>query len=118
MSSRRPSPFSWSIVTILAAIAVASNASAHGSLAGEGLSVRNASASLVFVDFHINHAMSDVDLCVYDVRGHRLATLVHGQIGAGDHRLEFSGRGHSAGVYFARLVTEHGTYVKKFVLRR
>ncbi len=103
---------------IFVSMAIASRSSAHGSVAGEGLHVTNASASLVFIDFHINHSMSDVELSTYDVRGHRLATLVHGQVSSGNHRFEFTGRGLTAGVYFARLVTEHGTYVKKFVLRR
>ncbi len=103
---------------ILASAAISSRSSAHGSAVGEGLRISNASASVVFLDFQINHPMSDVELAAFDVRGRRLATLVHGQVSAGHHRVEFTGRGLTAGVYFARLVTEHGIYIKKFVLAR
>ena len=65
-------------------------------------------------------AAGPVDLSVFDVRGARIATLVHGALGEGEHLATWDGRsldgGRAApGVYFYKLHTEHGQRVKKMV---
>jgi hypothetical protein len=66
--------------------------------------------------FRINHSMRNVDLSVFDVSGRRVAQVFHGSLDAGEHRLEFSGRGLPFGTYMARLTTEHGVTVKRLIL--
>ena len=40
---------------------------------------------------------------VFDLRGHKVAGLVDGELSAGDHSLQFSGEGLPSGTYFYRL---------------
>ena len=52
--------------------------------------------------------MSDVEVIVYDLRGHEVVTLVHGLQEAGRHRSNWDGRDHgggqvSSGIYFYRI---------------
>lgn len=42
-------------------------------------------------------------LAVFDLRGHKVATLQDGEMAAGDHSLAFSGQGLPSGTYFYRL---------------
>ncbi len=42
-------------------------------------------------------------LAVFDLRGHKVATLQDGDMAAGDHSLQFSGEGLPSGTYFYRL---------------
>lgn len=42
-------------------------------------------------------------LAVFDLRGHKVASLLDGEIAAGDHSLQFSGEGLPSGTYFYRL---------------
>jgi hypothetical protein len=42
-------------------------------------------------------------LAVFDLRGHKVATLQDGEMAAGDHSLQFSGQGLPSGTYFYRL---------------
>lgn len=94
------------------------SALAHGSTVGEGLRFTGANptyGSTTFA-FRINHAMSNVDLSVFDLEGRRLRTLFSGPLAAGDHRVTFARRGLPVGMYMVRLVTEHGVYNKLLVL--
>jgi flagellar hook assembly protein FlgD len=63
---------------------------------------------------------ASVDLSVYDASGRRVATLMHSELPAGrsvvtwDGR-EKSGRTAPAGLYFAHLVTPHGSALRRIV---
>jgi hypothetical protein len=94
------------------------SASAHGSTIGEGLRLAGASPfhGQTALAFRINHDMRAVDLSVYSVTGKLVVQLQHGPLSVGDHTYVFSGRDLSAGVYLARLKTEHGQYVKRLIL--
>lgn len=64
--------------------------------------------------------VATIRLELFDVRGRRVRTLVHGQQAAGTHFANWDGRDEvgepvSAGVFFARLTTPAGTYVKRLV---
>ena len=72
---------------------------AHGSTLGEGLRIAGANPfhGETTLAFRINHGMPNVDLSVFDVSGRRVAQLVNGSLDAGEHRVEFSGRGLPVG---------------------
>ncbi|MBN1542979.1 T9SS type A sorting domain-containing protein, partial [candidate division KSB1 bacterium] len=63
-----------------------------------------------------------VDLSVFDLAGRQVATLVHSNLKAGFHRVEWNGTDHAGrpaanGIYFYRLADEHGhATVKKMSL--
>jgi len=62
-----------------------------------------------------------VRLVVFDVRGHLVKVLLHGDQAAGEHRVGWNGRSESgarvaSGTYFARLETPLGTSVSKMIL--
>jgi hypothetical protein len=66
-------------------------------------------------------ADTPVDLAVYDVLGQRIAGLVSGTVGGGDHHVSWDGRGASgrraaAGVYFCRLAAYSQVELCKIVL--
>lgn len=61
---------------------------------------------------------SNVDLGLYDVSGRRLRTVAHGRLPAGSHTATLESSGLDAGVYFARLVTDMGTYTQRVTLSR
>jgi len=63
----------------------------------------------VNVTFRLN-APGEVELAMYDLRGHRLATLVNGRLPEGEHTVTWNGRDADgrilpAGVYICRLFT-------------
>ena len=63
----------------------------------------------------------DVELSIYDVSGRKIRTLVDGVRGAGAHRVEWngvdeSGQTVSAGVYYYKLRTAEGQWVRKMAL--
>jgi FlgD Ig-like domain len=65
---------------------------------------------------------ADTRIGVYDLRGRRVASLHDGRLGAGAHRITWSGRGPAgaalaAGVYFVRLEAAGETVSRKLVLR-
>jgi hypothetical protein len=65
----------------------------------------------------------NADLTVYDVTGRRVATLVHGAIGAGPHSVTWTGlstdgRTVPAGVYNAVLQTASGRITHRIVFNR
>ena len=62
-------------------------------------------------------------LVVYDLRGHRVATLVDGVVGTGEQRARWlgvddNGRSVSSGVYFLHLRGPGGVDTRKVVLAR
>lgn len=59
-------------------------------------------ASARVVSFTLAGA-SNVDLSLHDLRGARVATLSKGGLAAGQHEVQWSGRGLRPGIYFVRL---------------
>ncbi len=55
--------------------------------------------------FSLPHA-ADVGLSVLDVRGHEVARLTQGQLGAGDHVIPWQGDDIAAGIYLGRLMVD------------
>jgi hypothetical protein len=68
------------------------------------------------------HQAGDVRLDVFDVAGRRIATLVSGARGVGEHEIAWGGETGSGtvrrGVYFARLETPGGRDVTTILLGR
>jgi hypothetical protein len=60
----------------------------------------------------ISHVLIDV----YDITGHKLATLVDAKKQAGTYKTQFYGNDFSSGVYFYRIKTEKFETTKKMVL--
>ncbi len=57
-----------------------------------------------------------VSLKVYDLLGHEIATLVNQNMPSGVHSVSFDGSHFASGVYFYRIIADHFTETKKFVL--
>ena len=79
----------------------------------------NPSSSSMRLDFTLASAGS-VDLSIFDAGGRRVATLLHGELTSGPRSVtwdgrEAGGRMASAGLYFARLNTEHGSVARRIV---
>jgi uncharacterized membrane protein len=79
----------------------------------------NPSSGATRLDFTLESAGS-VDLAVFDAGGRRVATLLRGDLPAGARSMtwdgrEAGGRMASAGLYFARLSTPHGSVARRIV---
>lgn len=59
---------------------------------------------------------SHVIIDVYDIKGHKLATLVDAKEQAGTYKILFNGNNFSSGVYFYRIKTENYQTIKKMIL--
>jgi predicted acyl esterase len=57
-----------------------------------------------------------VTLKVYDMSGREVASLIHQNMGSGDHIAKFDGTKLSSGTYFYKLVAGNFTDVKKMIL--
>ncbi len=73
------------------------------------------------VSFVVAGRPTDVTLAVYDISGRRVATLVDGLTGPGEHKVVWDGRDSSgrpvaSGVYFARLEAGAAHDVTKMIL--
>ncbi len=73
------------------------------------------------VSFVVAGSPTDVTLAVYDISGRRVATLVDGRVGPGEHKVvwdgtDASGRAVASGVYFARLESGAARDVAKMIL--
>ncbi len=82
----------------------------------------NPFSSSTRIDYSMARAGS-ADLTIYDVTGRRVATLFHGEAGAGPHSATWTGRsadGHNAaaGVYNAVLQTASGRMTHRIVFSR
>ncbi|MCD4829965.1 MAG: T9SS type A sorting domain-containing protein [Candidatus Cloacimonetes bacterium] len=55
-------------------------------------------------------------LCVYNIRGRRVATLLDEPLPAGEHSVTWQAEGCSSGIYFARLTTLEGVRMTKLLL--
>jgi hypothetical protein len=63
---------------------------------------------------------ANVDLAIYDAAGRQVASLLHGELPAGRRSVTWDGRDASgrtvaSGLYFARLITPHGTAMRRIV---
>jgi len=68
---------------------------------------------------HINYTCpgaSHVTLRVFDLTGHKVATLVDGMQSPGHHKVTFDASDLSSGVYFYQLITNEQTLTKKMML--
>jgi hypothetical protein len=65
---------------------------------------------------------TQVQLCVFDVRGRRVAVLANGEMPAGRHEITWDGRARGAavpaGIYFSRLSAGGRTWVQRFAMTR
>jgi hypothetical protein len=61
---------------------------------------------------------SRVRLEVFDLQGHRVATLVDDMRAAGAHQEDWSPRGLSSGVYFCQLSAASDVTIRKIVVVR
>jgi len=59
----------------------------------------------------------NVQLCVYNVLGQKVATLADGRVGNGKHELRFDADGLPGGVYYYKLSTEDGVMSREMVVR-
>lgn len=59
---------------------------------------------------------AQVNLTVYDVLGRRVATLVNGQLAAGQHQVQFEASSLPSGMYLYRLSTPAGSMTQKMML--
>lgn len=59
-----------------------------------------------------------VQLDVYDILGKKIARLVNKEETAGEHKVTFSGKGLSSGVYFCQLRVNGNSFTKKMVLTK
>ena len=57
-------------------------------------------------------------LCIYDILGNEITTLVNQIQEPGTYEIEFNAGELSSGVYLYRLVTENFNAVKKMILLR
>jgi hypothetical protein len=62
----------------------------------------NPSAAAVGISYSVPRS-GEVELAVYDIVGHRVATLARGVMSAGRHEVSWNGASVAAGVYFYRL---------------
>jgi hypothetical protein len=56
-----------------------------------------------------------VNLAVYNCLGQKVATLVDQKQSRGKHSMVFQPQGLSSGIYFLRLATEEGAWLKRMV---
>jgi len=60
---------------------------------------------------------SQVEICIYNMIGHKVATLVSGKQAAGTYKIEWNASSFSSGVYLYRLETDQGySKTKKLIL--
>jgi hypothetical protein len=57
-------------------------------------------------------------LKVYDLLGREVASLVDGDMEAGNHHVQFDARSMASGIYFYRIEAENFTSVRKIVVMR
>lgn len=58
----------------------------------------------------------DAELAIFNLAGQKVATLVSGNVSAGQHRVEWNGAVASTGVYFYRLQMGHQVLTRKMLL--
>ncbi|MBN1398284.1 MAG: T9SS type A sorting domain-containing protein, partial [Bacteroidetes bacterium] len=61
---------------------------------------------------------ADVQLIVYDLLGREIVKLVDKRENAGRHTVTFNAKNLSSGIYYARLIAEGKTQIRKMVLLR
>lgn len=74
------------------------------------------------IDFQLPRA-GNVRVEVFDVAGHRIATLADGELASGSHRVEFglkaaNGRPLESGIYLVRAAMDGAAEVRKLLVRR
>ncbi|MBN1213175.1 MAG: T9SS type A sorting domain-containing protein [candidate division Zixibacteria bacterium] len=60
--------------------------------------------------------VSSVELSIYNIMGQKVATLINGELSAGEHDVSWNASGYASGIYFYRLQTSEFTETKKMIL--
>ena len=55
---------------------------------------------------------SEVHILVYDIKGSLVDELINGQMEAGYHELLWNGSQKASGVYFIRMISDNGSFIK------
>ncbi len=63
-----------------------------------------------------HHITDDVSLCIYDISGRLIKTLIQGTIESGDHRIQWNASNMSSGIYFVRMQTKEFEKTQKMIL--
>lgn len=61
-------------------------------------------------------ANQNINLSIFNIRGHIINTIYQGYMAAGQHTIEYSAGPLPAGMYFYKIETENSTEVKKMIL--
>ena len=66
---------------------------------------------------------TDVEICIYDIQGRLINSLVKSRQTAGPHKaiwygLDNSGNAVTPGIYLCKISTDHGSYLEKLILIR
>jgi hypothetical protein len=77
----------------------------------------NPSAAAVRLSYSLPKS-GEVELAVYDIVGHRVATLAKGVMSAGRHEVSWNGASVAAGVYFCRLSSGGATRTNRMAVAR
>ncbi len=67
------------------------------------------------IPFGLNEA-SNVELAIYDILGRKVQTLVNSTLSPGRYDIRFDAGTLASGIYFYRLVTDKGVFIKRFTL--
>jgi hypothetical protein len=71
---------------------------------------------LTMIEYQLPQA-SQVDLCIYNILGQKVVTLVSAKQPAGLYKVRWDAQGFAAGIYFYRLNTDQGFFqTRKLVL--
>ena len=68
------------------------------------------------IRFNLVVAQSTIDLCIYDINGRLVETLVNGELVVGEHEIQWNASQFSSGVYFVELVAGEKRQVQKLIL--
>ena len=64
----------------------------------------------------VGQTFLSVHLCIYDILGREVATLVNDKLSPGSYEVTWDGSNFSSGIYFYRLQTNDFTQTNKMVL--
>ncbi|MDD2889901.1 MAG: PQQ-binding-like beta-propeller repeat protein [bacterium] len=79
--------------------------------------LRNPVFQLVTITYQIP-VKSKVSLCIYDISGRKVKTLVNGEKTAGSYSLNFNTKELTTGIYFVKLIAENYKDTKKLIFMK
>jgi ligand-binding sensor domain-containing protein len=74
--------------------------------------------SVTHIDQRARAERKDVSLRIFDILGHEITTLVHGQLSPGSYKVQWDASGYASGIYFYRLEAGNFVETKKLMLLR